>query len=64
MNASTRYVEQRADAAAAIVDTILTDLEGRAGIGNALDDIDAEIRQEMRTELIGLVFDDNCWTAL
>jgi hypothetical protein len=40
------------DKAEQVVDAILSDLSGRAGIGNELDAIDDDIKAEMKQELI------------
>lgn len=41
--------------ARAIVDAILDNLSDRKGIGNELDHIDADVRQELRDDLIDIV---------
>ena len=43
------------DKAEAIVNDILLDLSGRAGIGDELDGCDEDIKDEIRTTLIEIV---------
>jgi hypothetical protein len=41
--------------ARAIVDAVLEELSGRSGIGNALENVDDDVRRELRDTLIDLV---------
>lgn len=40
-----------------IVDVILSDLEGRSGVGNALEEIDDDVYHDMKETLVYLVED-------
>jgi len=44
--------------ASKVVDRILADLSDRAGIGNALDDIDEEVKEEMIDDLRTIVLEE------